>query len=532
MKRFAFLASVVVYGLSTLAAAQTLAQNFAAQIAEMSSRIAAAQLSVELKNDFNNKLAQVSRDAGCFPSPDRRGQSDCSRSTPQQIEAAGPKIVQLGRDVDLAVKEFGDKPLRIVYETKLRDLSTRVSSSKVIEPEKTALQARIKDFFRPYAPGSLRDSAASVMEQEYQRLIIDLDAAIRLSAESSSTKPFFEQYRSKVDALVKRIAESKLNPATKNDLQRALTDLATPILGSTLGGKALPNRTPSEIADANAKLGPFSQRVDSMIAAGGEKSLADMMTPRLDAAEKKLREAKLDGPTSQNLLMRIEQLRRTLRASAGEQRDSNLKGGGGVSLGQFEAALAALNADIDAAIALYASRGNAATIVAAFSKKMSDLDAKIIGSRLDRFLANFYAEQAVTIFREGCETFGQPVNMKAPRCELRTADASNIAMASSKADALNAVVDEAIKNFGDKPLSTIYKERADNVKKSLLASKLTSRDQTQLIARVDTFIGRLGRGTAGRGETPETIERDWRIIIADVEAALRLAGGSSSPPAK
>lgn len=483
MRRSAILAGVAVCTISTVAAAQTPEQIFSSKVVRMSAGIAALPLDTALKRGVDQRLQQIATtDAGCTSSGTWPDALDCSKSTPEQINTASQKIAKFSQQLETAAREFAGQLQQSApqpYAEKVREQLSRIERS-VIQPERSPLVIRFRDFLDTLR-SSPSPASASMVEQEYQRLVQEVNTAIVLSTLFSAAKPFIEQYRDRVSAIEQKIFAARLIELIKRELNESIRLIKPPLFYP-------PNPAPSlsAIAAAYTTLDEFSKRVDATVATESGKSPADWFAPRINALEKKLRDAKLGDAWSRPIQLRIDQLRTTLLSPRGQQLSQQL---------ETDRELREIESAINAAITRYQ----------ALVTKLSETRAR---------LANWRHPY----FREG---YGNQINALLAEAAGPNAD---IVLLMAKADTLYAKVDR----LGVDPYpNKVYMTLRDDLKARLQASKVPADVKAALVNRLDEFFHiRIVKQCGGKSpcEAFEVLDPVWQAIIVDIDAALRRAG--------
>ncbi len=177
--------------------AQTFDQAFTRQMTDFQKSVTESRLDSPIKADFMTKLAAIATEAKCT----QAGNMNCAKSTPQLIEAAKAKLTKLSTDLATAIAEDGSKKVTALYQPKLDALLAKLNAGKVDGPEVAPLKLRIQRFFSQEA-GKGGQRTLSQIEADYQKLVVDVDAAISLSADSKSTASFMTQSTSLANILV------------------------------------------------------------------------------------------------------------------------------------------------------------------------------------------------------------------------------------------------------------------------------------------------------------------------------------------
>ncbi len=512
---------------TNIAHAQTLNQNLAKNLSDASKNIFNSAFAPEYKADFERKLAIIGSDANCrAASAKSAAPFECGNPPPTLLEAAMAKIAQLAGEMNATFAVVGNRTLLQVYTPKLAELTQKIAAGKIDAPEARALGERIKLFFDKR---NARLSAVANADAQYLSLAADIDAAIKLSAASASNNSFLMQYQEKLKATQEKIAKSKLNPITQADLQRDLLALSRTIQTPRV------KPTPAEFAKADADLTAFNTRIEQTILLEGSKSFKDLANAKLDVLDGKVRAAKLDTKDSAALAANIAALRKQIDSvKIDGVTDANGKQQLRMFLDAFDAQVAKLSMDIDAAIALNAERGKAATLSAALTVKTNALNMKIEQARLNNFFRNDFLRkvfEAAGGLLEVCD--GKVSGDRAGYC-----DASRLYAADNQLDALSITVDKIITTYGSKSMSMIYGVAVNEAQVNLSKSAVGASDKMGLNRRLDnvkamiqnagTLSPRPPGSAAARPDrkapfTAEQLHNDVSAAVAEINAAIRLA---------
>jgi hypothetical protein len=516
MKRISITAAALAAALPLLLAAQSLDQAVANQLNQLSRKIAQTQTDMTLKTEYQGKLQQIAHTARCAdPRAKAAAMFDCRMSTPLLLETAKNQAAQLDRDFDKAAKDLAGKTVQQAYQTKLDELKRKIDGGRIDGREAEPLKERIRYFFSSATGGRDRGGEPpSELETRYQQLAADVDAAIKLSADTKSTESFFMQYQQKSGEIDKKIRASKLNPTVRDDLLRDLDMLGASVLRPSRGAaKGSPQQSPSEMAAAMAALDTFNKRVDDTIAADGSKSMMELYMPKLEALSIKLARARIDSTDERALNQRIADLRKHL-GEVGKKV--------GPTLDSFEADLAKLTMEIDAAIALNAERGKSASVLAAFEMKWKNVDRSIKASPLNPLFKSDFTGKLQDIANKvrcgkGLATASGEL------CNAREVDYSKLAGANTELDTLANAINKAIADYGSKSMRDIYAASQKEQTERLAKSRVPGPDRMRLEQRLSQFMRELDGGGPRSSQTPDTIKASFQMIVADIDAAIRLS---------
>ena len=520
MKRTLIAAAAFAAALPLLLAAQSLGQDASNRLNALSRKFNETRVEPGVRQEYQLKLQQIGKSTSCVDPTGKGGAGgfECRMATPQQIESAKAQAAQLERDFDALVKELAGRNLKAYYDPKLQELGQKIDMGRLDRGETEPLKLRIRNFYLTGATGSAKaggDSPAE-LESRFKQLAADVDAAIKLSADSKSNDSFGMQYQQKANTVDTKIRASRLNMTVREDLLRDFNAMTAPVMRTLGGASRAPGKlSPTEWAAAMAELDAFAKRVDDTIAADGSKSMKDLYQPKLDALSKKVADARIDPTDRSTLDRRIHDLRRTIEQVGPK---------GGPTLDMIDADLAKLTQDIDAAIALNAERGKAQSVLAAFEAKWSGLDKKITGSRLHAaFKEDFHYQAQMIANNVRCANAKSGAASGGPLCNARDVDFTKLAEANAQVDALSAAVDNAITAYGSKSLRDIYEPMQREQRDRLMRSRVPPPDRSRLEQRLSMFMRDLDAPQGRRSQSPDTIKAAFQMIVADIDAAIRLS---------
>lgn len=500
--------------------AQTLDQNFARQLSDASKRIFNSPFSSEYKQDFYGKLSQITAESACRETPSKPPMVfECKGALATAIEATLAKIEKLNVEMNATLAVVGSQTVRQVYQRKLGDLEQKMTAGKIDGTEARPLFERIKMFFGLIDPK--RPLVVTDVEASYQILAADVDAAIKLSAASDSKSTFLIQYKEKVAELQRKIDRTTLNPVTKADLKSDLSALSAPMF------KQGTRFSPGEFAKADADLNTFNTRVEQTVLAEGSKSFRELATAKLIVLSDKISAAALGSKDRAPLDAGIVALRRQIESVS----ENMLKQQGRLSLDGFEAQLANLSMDIDAAIVLAAAKVTTQALFVAVNNKTSALNAKIERSRLNAFFQNNFMLQ---VFLVNDSAQANCVS-KTPGKPGLSCDSVTLVNVDQQLDAISATVDKIVAAYGTTSVDVIYGVPLRQAQSNLNNSRVSPGDKARLIKNLTPIIAmiqdannavrrppsRIAGGWRDTG-TPERLHTDVAAAIDEINAAIRL----------
>jgi hypothetical protein len=336
---------------------------FQAKVKKLQTAIGASKLDKAIQMDFSTKLGAINDSvcSGTAVSKLSIGftadglKKACPQATASAVEAADGKVDDLTAALTQAIADDGTKSLGALYAPKIKALQVVLAAAKIPDNDRKNLTGRITAFQESLSTAK-QASAVSMAARThgdpvqdaadtYQKLSDDVNAAVALSKDKDEAGGFVKGFETKVGALQKKIAGSRLNAAFQQDFTAKLNAIVTATCGSPMSAQAVTcaKYTPSKLEAADGQLATLSDSVDDAIKNLGTETLTILYKDKIAALDTELNTGGINSTDLRALQGRLQSFKNLLTSKAGPGVDLVAKASDTYD---------ALKADADAAVAL------------------------------------------------------------------------------------------------------------------------------------------------------------------------------------